>query len=421
MKNHRGTALSAVIAICFAGIAAAQSDSRLEAIAAEQDQKAAHLAPEEAGKMEHAMLRFQEQALFKRFSEGFGGFRLKLGGMGAGTGFGIGPEYLRPELLHGNLSFWASAQTSFRGDRKFDLELNAPKLSSGRYFAQFYAVRHDYKRLDYYGPGPDSEKTGRTDYHLEDTAMDATFGVRLAKRLTLGSSAGYVFNNIGRGEDSRFASADTTYSPTQAVGIDTQANFLRAGGFAQYDWRDNPDGPRRGGNYFAQFNDYRDQSLGVYGFRRVDLEAQQYVPVLNDRRVFAVRAKSVLTYTDSARGLPFYMQPTLGGADDLRGFRPYRFRGDNLLAFNAEYRWEVFSGLDMAIFADAWKVAMNKGSLNLKDLETDAGVGLRFNARNRTFLRLDVAFSHEGFQVWVKFTDVFKHGPVHTSSAMGDF
>jgi hemolysin activation/secretion protein len=87
---------------------------------------------------------------------------------------------------------------------------------------------------------------------------------------------------------------------------------------------------------------------------------------------------------------------------------------------NAEYRWEVFSGLDMAVFADAGKVAMNKASLNLRDLESNVGAGLRFNARNRTFLRLDVAFSHEGFQVWVKFNDLFGKGPVHTSSSMGD-
>ena len=51
-----------------------------------------------------------------------------------------------PDLLGGQLNFRASAQTSFRGDRKFDLELAAPKISSGRYFAEFYAVHHDYPR-----------------------------------------------------------------------------------------------------------------------------------------------------------------------------------------------------------------------------------------------------------------------------------
>lgn len=403
----------------IAGPMLAQTDSRLAEIAKQQDEKAAQAKPDEPSRIEKGLIWFRETDPLARFSEGVGGFHLKLGGMGAGTGFGIGPEYRRNGLLGQRLNFRTGAQFSFRGDRKFDLELTAPRIGGGRYFAQFYAVHHDYPRLSYYGPGPDSEKTGRTDFRFEDTAVDANFGVRPVKHLTLGTSAGYVFNNVGHGTDPRYASTELTYSAAQAVGIDHQVNFLRAGGFAQYDWRDNPDGPRRGGNYFAQFSDYRDRSLGVSDYRRLDMEVQQYIPVLNDRRVFALRAKTALTYSDGP--IPFYMQPSLGGAEDLRGYRAYRFRGDNLMAMNAEYRWEVFSGLDMALFADAGKVFMRKADFSLTDLESDVGFGFRFNARNKTFLRLDVGFSHEGFQVWVKFNNVFKKGLLHTSSNMGDF
>ena len=145
------------------------------------------------------------------------------------------------------------------------------------------------------------------------------------------------------------------------------------------------------------------------------------MPLFNKRRVIALRAKSITTFTADGATVPFYMQPMLGGSDDLRGYRPFRFRGDNLLLMNAEYRWEVFSGLDMAVFGDAGKVYMKKAELNLKQLESSIGFGLRFNARNQTFMRIDVGFSHEGYQVSVKFNDLFRKGPVHTSSAQGDF
>jgi hemolysin activation/secretion protein len=104
-----------------------------------------------------------------------------------------------------------------------------------------------------------------------------------------------------------------------------------------------------------------------------------------------------------------------GGSDDLRGFRPYRFYGDHAILMNAEWRWEVFSGMDMAVFADAGKVTMARSDLNLKDLESSVGFGLRFNVRNATFLRVDVGFSHEGFQVWFKFNDIFQQRPFGTS------
>jgi len=45
--------------------------------------------------------------------------------------------------------------------------------------------------------------------------------------------------------------------------------------------------------------------------------------------------------------------------------------------------------------------------LKFSDMETSAGFGLRFNVQNATFIRIDVGFSHEGFQVWFKFNDVF--------------
>lgn len=398
----------------------AQSDSRLAEIAARQEQKAANARQDAPNKVERAMLWFREENPLGRFSSGIAGFRPKLGSLGAGAGFAVGLEYLRTDLTPAHLTFRTAAQTTFRGDRKLDLQLTAPGLASGLFFADFYAVHHDYQRLNYYGPGSGSEKTGRTDFRLEDTAMDMTFGMRPTRRLTIGTSGGYVFNNVSHGTDSRFASTETVYSPAQAVGIDAQANFLRTAVFAQYDWRDNPDGPRRGGNYFAQFSDYRDRTLATYDFRRLDLEAQQYIPVLNDRRVFALRAKSTLTDT-AAQSVPFYMQPSLGGAEDLRGYRPYRFRGDNLFLASAEYRWEIFSGLDMALFGDAGQVFDRKSDLRLSEMETDLGFGFRFNQRNNTFLRLDVAFSHEGFQVWVKFQNVFRKGPVHTSSALGDY
>jgi hypothetical protein len=417
--RHSTTFIEFTLLATCAGMASAQDESRLAEIAARQEQKAAAARPDEQNRVERAMLGFKNHEWVQRFLSGADGFAPKFGGMAPGMGFAMGARYKRSDLLGGRMAFTTSVASSLQGDRKLDAELSSTKLAKGKAFATLYAVRHDYSRMQYYGPGPNSEKTGRTDFRLEDTAVDGTFGVRPVKGLTLAASAGYLLNNIGPGSDRRFAPAESTYSPQQTAGIDVQSNFLRTGGFAQYDWRDNPDGARRGGNYFVQFNDFRDRTFGVSDFRRVDFEAQQFVPVLNERRVFAVRARTSLTYAD--RPIPFYMQPSLGGGDDLRGYRPYRFRGDNLMVMNAEYRWEIFSGLDMALFADAGKVFDRKSQFSLKDLESNVGFGFRFNERNRTFLRLDVGFSHEGFQVWVKFNNIFKKGPVLTSSNMGDF
>jgi outer membrane protein assembly factor BamA len=101
------------------------------------------------------------------------------------------------------------------------------------------------------------------------------------------------------------------------------------------------------------------------------------------------------------------MQSILGGQNDLRGFRFARFYDKNAFVVNGEYRWQIFTGMDGALFYDAGKVFPRHGQLNFHDLEGSAGFGFRVNARNSVFLRVDVGFSHEGFQIWFSFNDVF--------------
>jgi outer membrane protein assembly factor BamA len=165
----------------------------------------------------------------------------------------------------------------------------------------------------------------------------------------------------------------------------------------------------------VQFDRYLARPGSSYDFRRLNVELSQYVPFFNKRRVIALRGRTVLTYPDNSSSVPFYLQPTLGGSEDLRGFRSFRFYDNNLLVVNGEYRWEVFSGLDMALFADAGKVFHRHAELNFSNMEAAFGFGFRFNVKNNVFMRWDIGFSREGFQVWFKFNNVFGDDRVRSS------
>jgi len=385
----------------------AQVATRVEAIQAARQEKARHLAPDAPSKLEQRLLEIRERRLIERLTEGVNGLGVRLGGLTTGSGFAAGPQYVRRDIGDGHFILRGSARASLKRYQLFDLEMSLPKLARETVFLDFYAVHRNYPRVDYYGPGPDSAKTGRSDFRLEDTAYDVSGGVRPWRYLRLGGGLGYLQVNVGPGADRRFVSTERVFPPAVTPGIDRQADFLRGGVFAQLDWRDNPGGPRQGGNYLVRYWTYSDRKFGSYSFRRLDLEVQQYLPFANRRRVIALRGKSVLTYASDGHRVPFYLQPTLGGSDDIRGFRSFRFYDDNLVVLNAEYRWESFSGLDMAIFADAGKVFPRRAQWNLKDLEGTVGFGFRFNIRNNVFMRLDVGFSHEGYQIWLKFDNVF--------------
>lgn len=394
--------------------AAGQVTTRRELIEREREEKAQRLEPDTPPKWEQRLIYIKDNKILERLTAGFGGVRVKIGGMPTGSGFAFGPNYFRDDLGRGELVFDGAAQASMRRWLKYELHLRAPAFARDKLFWDALAVHQDYNSLDYYGPGPDSDKAGRSNYRLEDTSFDMLVGVRPVKQLSLAGSTGYLMTNVGRGQNKRFASTEDQYAGVPAVL--EQTSFFRAGVLGQIDYRDTAAGARSGGNYVVRYDHFNDHNDRGFNFQRLDMEAQQYIPFFNKRRVIALRARSLQTFTSADNRVPFYQQAVLGG-DDLRGFRPYRFYDANMMAFSAEYRWEIFSGLDGAIFGDAGQVSPKRWYVNLNSIETSVGFGLRFNVRNAPFLRLDVGFSHEGFQVFVRFREIWAQRPRGGSSA----
>lgn len=380
-------------------------DTRAGTIQSQRLAKARSVAPDEPDRLERTFDRIED--VIERIYGASGGVRPVIGGMVTGSGFSLGAEYYRPDLATGNVVFRSSIRGSTRLYTLMDAQVIFPSLLNDRAFADVIAVRRDMPMMNYYGPGPDSVRSSRTSYRLEDTSFDGSFGVRAGRHLRLGVTAGYTFINVGPGKDGRFASTDQVFTPAQALGVDRQTDFVRGGPFIQFDYRDRPGNPHKGGNYFLSYDYYGDRKLNAHSHKKLTAEAQQYIPFFNEKRVIALRARTQLSYRNPNQEIPFYVQPVLGGSDDLRGFRQFRFYDNNLLVTNAEYRWEVNSGLDMALFADAGKVFHRHANLNFKDLEGAAGFGMRFKSRHSVFMRWDVGFSHEGVQIWVKFNNVF--------------
>jgi outer membrane protein assembly factor BamA len=153
---------------------------------------------------------------------------------------------------------------------------------------------------------------------------------------------------------------------------------------------------------------YEDRDADRYGFTRTDVDLRQYVSFLAERRVLAGRAWFATTDPAGGAEVPFYLLPSLGGNESLRGFRAHRFRGAHALLLQAEYRFEIWSGLEGAVFVDAGKVATRRSDLDLRDLERDYGFGFRFNTDDGVIVRIDAAFgSRDGRHLHVVFGGIF--------------
>ena len=108
--------------------------------------------------------------------------------------------------------------------------------------------------MPYYGPGPESRKTGRSDYRLENTTVGFQPTFHLIPHLSAGAVGDFIAINVGPGTSSKFISTQDQYSPDVTPGIQQQTSYLKGGGFVQYDWRDKPGDPTEGGRYHAEYD-----------------------------------------------------------------------------------------------------------------------------------------------------------------------
>jgi outer membrane protein assembly factor BamA len=381
--------------------------TRAAEIEKKREDKARRLEPDTVSAAERAFIIAQKNPVVKTLFGNATGFRLRIGGLVSGGGFAVGPEYYRPDLDNGNVIFRVSARGSIRKYQLYDAQFTMPRLLHDHAFMDLYAVHINNPSMNYYGPGPGSNKSGRSAYRLENTSYDYTAALKPARPLKIGVTGGYLQVNVGPGDDDRFISTEKIYPPSVTPGIDRQSNFLRFGPMLQYDFRDYAGNPHSGGNYLISYVYYDDRKLNTGNFRKLNANAEQYISFFNKKRVIALRGLTQLSYRNTNQVVPFYLQPTLGGGDDLRGFRPFRFYDNNSLLLSGEYRWEVFHGFDMAVFSDAGKVFHRHAELNFANLERDYGFGLRFSSIENVFMRIDTGFSREGFQVWIKFGNIF--------------
>jgi outer membrane protein assembly factor BamA len=402
MSDLKWVAVGLALCACR-DVARAQAQFRADTIEAARDEKQANLKPETAPKAQRGIEWVQNSLPYRLITGEADGFGVVLGSIAPGQGFGAGPIYRRAGLWGGKLAFAVQARGSVNESYLGRFDVSLSHLLNDRAFLNFSTVHRNLSEMPYYGSGPDSQKTGRSDYRLEDTNVEVRPGFRIYKGLRATAIGSFLAVNTGPGHSSKYNSAENQFGPAAAPGIDRQTDFWRGGGRVEYDWRDQPSGATTGGRYAAQYVRYLDRQFSSYSFYRLDLDAVQYIPLLSRTRVIALRGAASLTDTRSSQQVPFYLQPIMGGPDTLRGFRYGRFYGNNSTMVSAEYRWFCSPIIDLAAFADGGKVFNRWEQWNFHDLQSDVGFSVRLKGRTgRTAFSLDTGFSHEGFQIWFR-------------------
>jgi len=332
----------------------------------------------------------------------------EVGGLGPGAGPAVN-AVLRKNAYDGHLPVRTWGHLEIHGFYSVGAGAELRSISKHDLTFALEGSYADAPKLEYYGPGQNSSIHNQTDFRREDTLFNFRVGLTMNHELSEACRLGGLLQHVGPGTNDSLPTTQSVFGPAQAPGIDGQSSYLIGGCLVQLDLRDFSGDPHKGTYVRAAFDRYQAESQTRFSFYPVSVVAEQYVPFLNRKRVIALRAKADLSFHSENQVVPFYLQPTLGSDTDLRGYRRYRFYDENVLSLNAEYRWEISSGFDMALFIDGGNVYHRPWQIGSTELKGSAGFGLRVKNldERRLIARFDIGFSREGFQIWLRVPELF--------------
>ena len=383
--------------------------TREETIAAERNDKVAELWPERTSPIVDRANRLVERGFREGLDSGKGanGPQIVLGGMRSGQGFTAGMGYRRSDLWAERLGYRATGRATLQRAYLFDFNLDFQGLKTERTAVRWYTKYESSPDIDFYGLGNTSPKENHTSFSYDDLTTDVDAAYQALRHLEVGFTTGYLHADSSRGHDD-FTPIDELFPPDQIPGFNEDTQFTRIGAFVDFDYRDSKTGPRSGGVLGMRYREYWDIDRRTFAFRQTEYEFQQYIPYFNKGRVIAIRAAVVLTFPKEGNEVPIYLQPVLGGNDDLRGFGGYRFRDNHSAYVGVEHRWHASSNLEMSAFLDAGKVVPLKRNIDPTRMNYSGGIGFRFRVRSAVVSRTDFAVSREGFRIVWTFSDIFK-------------
>jgi len=143
--------------------------------------------------------------------------------------------------------------------------------------------------------------------------------------------------------------------------------------------------------YFNHFDDYLGSSF-VYS--NLVLDARHFIS-LGGQQVLALQAYS---FNNFGTAIPLRSLASLGGSTSMRGYYSGRYRDQNQLVFQAEYRRPLYKSVGMVLFANVGDVAADTKKYQLSQFKHSIGAGLRLplNKAEKLNVRIDYGIGSKG-------------------------
>jgi hypothetical protein len=394
-----------IVVLSTAAVAAGQeavqqtASSRTALIEQAEAAKAEHLKPAQRGKAEEYVSRISDALLGGQMH-----WHTFWESAYSGGGFTLGAGYTHFVSSYNTVDVRGSI--TFSGYKRIESELLAPELFARRGRLSVLGGWREATEVGFYGFGMTSTKENRANYSFQQPYVNGTLEVFPTKKLFMMRGGVELTQWKQRPGSGSAPSVDTVYTSSTLPGLGASPVYVHAQGTVGLDSRPAKGYAKRGGFYGATLHDFTDADA-QYGFRQVDYEAIQHIPILRDAWVVSLHARAEMAYDKSDQTIPFFMMPSIGGGSNLRAYSSWRLRDLNSLLLQAEWRAIANRFFDVALFYDAGKVAARRSDLDLHGMKSDVGLGFRWHGPATTPLRIELTKGNEGFALVFAASEVF--------------
>jgi hypothetical protein len=318
------------------------------------------------------------------------GLHPTVGGIVPGSGFAGGLAYnleratSQPAIRYsGSVEARGSYNGFWTAGGKLDIYGAADSPRNRHIHATIDAEHYNLPQLTYFGEGNTSLLANESLFGLAQTTAGGHVDVPLVGGFVLVGGLAGLWNSPSGVHGASLPSIEQKFTAANTPALASGTSYLVSGGGLDWIY---PVAPRLNGfssSLSTGFRFFHEATGAPYSFRRLDaIWMNRYRPPTQvDLGTISATARFVEAYATGGNQMPFYLQPTIGGADIanvdmLRSYRDYRFRAPNLLVFQAEYAHTIWGPLAFLGFYDTGRVAQRRADIGISQMRHSFGAGL---------------------------------------------
>jgi hypothetical protein len=287
--------------------------------------------------------------------------------------------------------------------REVFAEYENRRAKGGRFYlaGSFRFIRDPFGR--FWGIGNDTPETNQSNYVGLSYYGDGEFGYYFLPNLRIGLRESWNTTHVQNGFITTLPSTNAVFGP--ADGVANTSNLINKIALT-YDSRPLENISTRGfysDLYFLVSTTqlWSDSSYTGFGF-----DVRKLWSFRNERFTTAVRGLFQKLFGDN---IPFYLQSSLGGPNELRGFPKNRFIDQGKMLFAVEERIRVGKlrllktdyHISLDPFFEVGEVFHDFSNISASHLQPVGGLGVRIRIPPLTLIRADVGFGREGLAFFV--------------------